>query len=119
MPEATKKPRTDNEIITLTLRVHRCNASKIRDFARAVEETEKRTYSVDEVFPEFIGREQQVALRGYRYREGLTQKQLARITGIPQRHISEMENGKRGVGKERAQKLAEALNVSDWRFFIG
>jgi DNA-binding XRE family transcriptional regulator len=34
-----------------------------------------------------------VCLRGSRYREGLTQKQLADITGIPQRHISEMENG--------------------------
>jgi DNA-binding XRE family transcriptional regulator len=118
MPAVTKKPRTEDETVTLKLRVRRRNASKIRDFARAVEETEGRAYSADEVFPEFLGKEQRVALRGYRYREGLTQKQLARITGIPQRHISEMENGKRGIGKERARKLAEALNVSDWRFFI-
>jgi transcriptional regulator with XRE-family HTH domain len=40
------------------------------------------------------------------------------MTGIPQRHISEMENGKRGIGKERARKLAKALRVSDYRFFL-
>lgn len=70
------------------------------------------------MFPEFLGKEQQVALRGYRYREGLVQKELERINGIPQRQIGEMENGKRGIGKERARKLADALNVSEWRFFV-
>lgn len=39
------------------------------------------------------------------------------MTGIPQRHISEMENGKRPVGKTNAKKLAEALNV-DYRLFL-
>ena len=53
-----------------------------------------------------------VCLAGARNREGLTQRQLADITGIPQRHISEMENGKRTIGKERAKKLARALNTS-------
>lgn len=58
-----------------------------------------------------------VSLRGYRYREDLTQKQLADLAGIPQRHISEMENGKRPIGKERAKKLAKALNA-DYRLFL-
>jgi transcriptional regulator with XRE-family HTH domain len=48
-----------------------------------------------------------VCLRGSRYRKGLTQKQLADMTGIPQRHISEMENGKRTIGKEMASRLVE------------
>ena len=52
-----------------------------------------------------------VCLRGSRYREGLTQKQLADMTGIPQRHISEMENGKRSIGKEMAKRLGKALNI--------
>jgi plasmid maintenance system antidote protein VapI len=34
------------------------------------------------------------------------------MTGIPQRHISEMENGKRPIGKEMAKKLGKALNIS-------
>jgi len=52
------------------------------------------------------------ALAGARYREGLTQVQLSDMTGIPQRHISEMENGKRPIGKEMAKRLGKALNVS-------
>ncbi|MBW6499687.1 MAG: helix-turn-helix transcriptional regulator, partial [Bacteroidales bacterium] len=55
--------------------------------------------------------------RGYRYREDLTQKQLADLAGIPQRHISEMENSKRPIGKERAKKLAKVLNA-DYRLFL-
>jgi plasmid maintenance system antidote protein VapI len=42
----------------------------------------------------------------------LTQTQLAELTGIPQRHISEMENGKRTIGKEMAKRLGKALNIS-------
>jgi len=49
---------------------------------------------------------------GARQKEGLTQKQAADLTGIPQRHISEMENGKRTIGKERAKILGKALNIS-------
>jgi len=56
-------------------------------------------------------------LKGSRYHEELTQKRLAEITGIPQRHISEMENGKRAVGKERARKLATPLHA-DHRMFL-
>lgn len=52
------------------------------------------------------------ALVGARYREGFTQIQLAEKTGIPQRHISEMENGKRPIGKEMAKRLGKALNIS-------
>jgi len=51
-------------------------------------------------------------LAGFRYREGMTQTQLAERAGIPRRHISEMETGKRPVGKANARKLAEALNVA-------
>jgi len=47
-------------------------------------------------------------------RKGLTQKQLAELTGISQRHISELETGKRPLGKERAKRLAEVLHC-DYR----
>jgi hypothetical protein len=40
-----------------------------------------------------------MALAGARTKEGLTQVQLARLTGIPQRHISEMEHSKRLLGR--------------------
>ncbi len=57
------------------------------------------------------------ALAGARYKEGLTQVQLAKLTSIPQCHISEMENGKRTIGKELAKRLGKALNIS-YRVFL-
>ncbi|WP_429884710.1 helix-turn-helix domain-containing protein [Geoalkalibacter halelectricus] len=118
MSAVTKKHPIENELVTVRLRVHRRNVAKIREYAQAVEAEEERSFTVAEVFPEFQGKESQVALRAYRNREGLTQKQLADLTGIPQHHLSEMENGKRGVGKDRARKLAKALNISDYRLLL-
>jgi transcriptional regulator with XRE-family HTH domain len=56
-------------------------------------------------------------LAGARHREGLTQRELAEKSGIAQRHISEMENGKRPIGKKNAKALATALNA-DYRAFL-
>jgi plasmid maintenance system antidote protein VapI len=39
------------------------------------------------------------------------------MTGIHRRHLSEMENAKRPIGKENAKKLAEALNTN-YRMFL-
>ena len=73
--------------------------------------------SAHEVFPEQTTNRPGVALRGIRSREGLTQAQLAALVDIPQRHISEMENGKRPIGKAAAHKLADALGT-DYRLFL-
>ncbi|MDQ7832815.1 MAG: helix-turn-helix transcriptional regulator [Desulfovibrionaceae bacterium] len=56
-----------------------------------------------------------VSLAGARYREDMTQAALAQATGIPRRHISEMENGKRPIGKKNARLLAETLNIDPRR----
>ncbi|MDX9834706.1 MAG: helix-turn-helix transcriptional regulator [Desulfobulbus sp.] len=68
-------------------------------------------------FPALEGNAAGVYLAGARHREGLTQHQLAERCGLPQRHISEMENGKRPIGKENAKRLAAALHV-DYRVFL-
>jgi len=52
-----------------------------------------------------------LALRGARYREGISQKELAKRTGISQENISKMENGQRSVGEKVAKKLAKALHI--------
>ena len=58
------------------------------------------------------------ALRIYRENAGLTQTALGeRVGGIPRQHISNMENGKRPIGKENAKRLAAALHV-DYRAFL-
>jgi ribosome-binding protein aMBF1 (putative translation factor) len=53
-----------------------------------------------------------LALRGARFREGLSQKELAKRSGVSQENISRMENGQRVIGEEVAKKLAKALNIN-------
>ena len=52
-----------------------------------------------------------VALKGARAKAGLSQNELAEKLKIPQSHISDMENGRRPIGKKMAKRLAETLNV--------
>lgn len=70
-----------------------------------------------DAFPQLAANESGTCLVGARKKNGLTQALLSELTGIPRRHISEMENGKRGIGKITAQKLADALAV-DYRVFL-
>ena len=56
-------------------------------------------------------------LRAARTKEDLSQMQLAARTGIPQRHLSAMEQGKRTIGKARARQLAAVLQV-DYRLLL-
>ncbi len=56
------------------------------------------------------------ALRAYRKRMDLTQKELSKKCGIPQPHISSMESGNRVIGLRIAKRLALALGV-DYRKF--
>lgn len=58
-----------------------------------------------------------IMLRGSRLKAELTQKQLAELLNISQHHISEMENGKRSIGKTMAKKLAVFFKT-DYRLFL-
>jgi len=53
-----------------------------------------------------------VVLSGARTKEGLTQKELADKLNITQGHVSEMESGKRSIGKAMAKRLGAVLNIS-------
>ena len=70
-----------------------------------------------EFFSDFVDNSPSTALSGARYKEGITQRQLSEKTGIPQRHISEMENGKRVIGRKIARLLSDALNI-DYQVFL-
>jgi transcriptional regulator with XRE-family HTH domain len=50
-------------------------------------------------------------LRIARELQGLTQTQLAAMTGIPQSTISAIEHGQKGLGIERAKVFARALKI--------
>ncbi len=56
-------------------------------------------------------------LRGSRFKEDISQEALAEAIGISQHHISEMENGKRPIGKDMAKRFAEFFKV-DYRLFL-
>ncbi|MEI6209061.1 MAG: helix-turn-helix transcriptional regulator [Desulfuromonadales bacterium] len=121
MQAHTKKHPTESCLVPLHFMVHPANVKRITHYVESVEPREGTDGSItaEEFFVKhFTGKSKaSVALKGYRYRENLTQHQLADLTGIPQRHISEMENDKRGIGKENALKLAKALNT-DYRLFL-
>lgn len=73
--------------------------------------------SSDAVLSEFSDNVPGVCLKAARERENLTQKQLSERVGVPQRHISEMENGKRPIGKKNAKLFSRALNVG-YKIFL-
>ncbi|MEA3468481.1 MAG: helix-turn-helix transcriptional regulator [Thermodesulfobacteriota bacterium] len=79
----------------------------------------KKTDSISwrDAFPEFSSNEPGTCLVAVRHKNNLTQEALSEITGIPRRHISEMENGKRPIGKKTAKKMSKFLKV-DYRVFL-
>lgn len=58
-----------------------------------------------------------VMLQGLRHREGLTQESIGKLLGIPQGNISQMEHGKRPIGKQLAKKIANFFDI-DYRLFL-
>ncbi|MGK5088125.1 helix-turn-helix transcriptional regulator [Bdellovibrionota bacterium FG-2] len=63
------------------------------------------------------GGEAATALRGARGREGMTQADLAEKLSVPQQNVSEMEKGKRPIGKAMAKRLASIFRVN-YRVFL-
>jgi len=88
--------------------------SKIQEAVAAILGTEDEPLLLEEVFPDL---HQGSAIRGLRLREGLTQEQLARRLGIKRTNLSEMENGKRPIGKNMAKRLAQVLKT-DYKVFL-
>jgi DNA-binding XRE family transcriptional regulator len=110
----TKKPRIDEARFTGKPTV----IARLREIARELGATETSgDVTIEEAFPELHSNPHGLSLRGLRYRENLTQAQLAERTAIPQRHISEMEHGKRPIGRETARKLATVLGC-DYRVLL-
>jgi DNA-binding transcriptional regulator YiaG len=115
MLEPTKEQITED--FAEVCRRHRLPAEKIRKIREAVAfilEAEEGSLPLEEFFPELHPGS---AIRGLRLREGLTQEQLARRLGIKRTNLSEMENGKRPIGKNMAKRLAEVLKT-DYKVFL-
>jgi len=112
MLERTRKPRTEVARFVGPAK----KLQELREYAAklGIQESDESIPWRD-AFSEFQSNEAGTILSGYRHREGLTQAQLADATGIPQRHISEMENGKRIIGVVNAKRLAAALHCDHRR----
>ena len=114
MSEPTNEPIT-TDYVDVSFRIPAKNlqeAKKVLSILGAEETASSVPWR--EIFPGF---DCGLALKGARKRETLTQKQLAELLGISQTHISEMEHGKRPIGKEMARRLAKVLKV-DYRAFL-
>lgn len=81
--------------------------------------TKEKSIPASDVLPELADDALRPAtmLRGSRYKAGWTQKDLAAALDMKQHHVSEMENGKRPIGKAMAKRLAEVFEC-DYRIFV-
>lgn len=116
MLEHMKKPLTNSVFLGVI-----CEQSMLEEVKATLEakgctiqQEEKEWYTIEEAFPNSHAGH---SIRGLRYREGLTQKQLAEKMGISVHNLSHMENGRRPVGKDMAKRFAKALST-DWRLLL-
>ena len=118
MLEHMKKPHTEETQVFLGVICQQAMLDEVKAVLASkgctIKQEEKEWYSLEELFPNHHAGD---SIRGLRYREELTQKQLAEMVGISVQNLSHMENGRRPVGKEMAKRLAAALNA-DWRTFL-
>lgn len=92
------------------------NIDKLEAFLEKYAENpeDERPVAWEELAKERIAKHKKagLVLRGMRYRESMSQKELAKRSGVHQNEISKIENGKRTVGEKVAKRLAEALNFN-------
>jgi len=117
MPELTKRPVTTG-FADICFRVPIAMADSVKEAIEKILDLTGIEYSIskenekpvswEEAFPEYGPGD---TLKGARLMEGLTQAQLADKIDIKPHHVSEMENGKRPIGKEMAKRFAKALHT--------
>ncbi|MRR17985.1 MAG: XRE family transcriptional regulator [Deltaproteobacteria bacterium] len=122
MPVRTKKHPIDNRfepvIVRILLYGPKDNKSSLLEAAKNLGYDTTDSIHWREAFSEYSEQELPgVALSGARIKEGLTQRKLAEKLKITQGHVSEMEHGKRSIGKAMAKKIAYILNV-DYKIFL-
>jgi len=124
---ALTKKQITNDYANLYLRVPKRNISNVKrtienvlllaniNFSLKTEpEDEESTITLEDLFPDLHSGS---AIKGLRYREGLTQEKLAKKINVTRKHISEIENGKREIDKDLAKRLSTALNT-DYKVFM-
>jgi len=85
----------------------------------SVQAQDEEMIPADEVFKDLHAKytKHGSALRGARFKEEMTQVELASKLKITQSDLSKMEHGKRPIGKKMAKRLAKVLNIN-YRVFL-
>jgi DNA-binding XRE family transcriptional regulator len=126
MPGAAKMPHIEEMTITLEKPGRKARSFTVpvsvgRDLEKFIKGSAKADKAIpaESVLPELADDDLRPAamLRGIRHREEMTQKELAKRINIRQHHLSEMENGKRPIGKAMAKKLADVFDC-DYKLFL-
>ncbi len=94
--------------------------SKLKPILVSLQDYSEETLPWREVAKDRIkaaGGESAHMVRTSREIAGLTQTELARRLNMPQANLSQIETGKRTIGKSLAKKLAKIFNV-DYRVFL-
>ena len=118
----TKKPPIKKRTISgnSTLFIS-CPSSNVSSIKKYLEKNGCRLINDEQEWVDanglFADRTPSNMLIGARSKENITQNKLSELTGIPRRHISDMENGRRPIGKQNAIKLGKALNINYQLFF--
>jgi len=120
MSELTKA-RTTSGFVDFSLRVPEHDADKVHAALEAIlallgreEERDAPSRGIAEVFgPKEPGR----LIRGARFREGLTQAELARRLGSSRSVVCDLERGRRPVSLAMAKRLAEVFS-SSYKVFL-
>jgi len=110
-----KKPRIEKKV-----KMH--HGGKVYKFPIHIAkkyQVSKSVISSDEVFADIHKKYTKPGclLQGLRYREGLTQVQLARKLYMTQSDVSQMENGTRRIGREVAKRIGELFHFN-YRAFL-
>jgi DNA-binding transcriptional regulator YiaG len=114
-----KKPLTKIKIDDREFKVPQKNARAILNLVEALDHSNQvESIPASEVFKKLKDKRPPgaKALRGYRTRENMSQKELSELTGISVPNISAYENGSRKISEATAKKLAKALKTSSKRF---
>ncbi len=124
MWELMRKPRTDGGV-EISIRAPEKEANQVFEATkhflllsgrpiREVNDHGEPLFTLEDVFPDLHPGN---AIRGYRARESMTQKELAAKLSISPRHLSDMEHGRRPIGKAMAKRLEQATGIG-WKVFL-
>lgn len=120
MPAAAKKRPI--ELIMKTAGESRAFKIPPQDYGKVLsflKKYEEKTVPWQEAFGDLLKKHSEagLTLRGFRKKCGFTQLALAKKIGIEQNSVSQMEHGKRPIGKEMAKRFAKVFKV-DYRLFL-